>query len=161
MVRFKNRWLLVEFIPCQDQTSGSGKAAEELNSKHVWLALKQSIVDNFGDVGWGSVSTSLNVKYFSPTTNLCIIRVARDHHRVAWGAMTLLTSINGREHIPHIIHLAGTIKQAQLAAIKYNREIIARYRSHAADRGKSLTKPGETFDDYLERSEKEIGTMQD
>ena len=99
------------------------------------------------------------VKYFSPTTNLCIIRVAREHHRIAWGATTLLTKISGRYHIPHMVHLSGTrcycdtfciikvpcwpyacwslgtIKHAQLAAIKYDREVIARYRAHGSGKG--------------------------
>ena len=47
------------------------------------------------------------VKYFSPTTNLCIIRVAREHHRMAWGAVTLLSQINGMYCIPHMVHLSG------------------------------------------------------
>lgn len=130
------------------------------------------------------------VKYFSPTTNLCIIRVARDHHRIAWGATTLLTSINDINHIPHVIHLAGTtlsfclklylhpftgtVKQAQLAAIKHDREIIARFRVHASKQGRTGV-PIEMvfahthsnifdqgpFDKYLEQSTKEIEAMQD
>jgi hypothetical protein len=49
------------------------------------------------------------VKYFSPTTNLCIIRVARDHHRIAWGAVTLLTSIHDIKVIPRVIHVSGML----------------------------------------------------
>ncbi|TFK61459.1 hypothetical protein BDN72DRAFT_849644 [Pluteus cervinus] len=37
---------------------------------------------------------SLNVKYYSPMTSICIIRVGRDHHKIAWGALTLLTSVD-------------------------------------------------------------------
>lgn len=47
------------------------------------------------------------VKYFSPTTHLCIIRVARDQHTLAWGAVTLLTSINGTRIIPNVVHVSG------------------------------------------------------
>jgi hypothetical protein len=47
------------------------------------------------------------VKYFSPTTNLCIIRVAREGHQVAWGGVTLITAIDGVRYIPHLIHLSG------------------------------------------------------
>jgi ribonuclease P/MRP protein subunit POP5 len=87
------------------------------------------------------------VKYFSPTTNVCIIRVARDQHNIAWGALTLLTSIEGGKYIPNVIHVSGeckvfllqhflswsvgTIKHAQLAAIAHNRQVIARYRALA------------------------------
>ncbi|KAF8501238.1 hypothetical protein BU17DRAFT_78431 [Hysterangium stoloniferum] len=157
MVRFKNRWLLVEFIECHSQGP-----LQELNSKLVWLALKQSVITNFGDVGWGAVSTSLNVKYFSPTTNLCIIRIARDHHKLAWGATTLLTTVNGKDYIPHLIHLAGTIKQAQLAAIRHNKEIIARYRAKAVERGYFREPLGrDSYHEYLQQSQEEIEMVQD
>ena len=49
------------------------------------------------------------VKYFSPTTNLCIIRVGRDPHRIAWAATALLTSIDGRQVIPNVVHVSGVL----------------------------------------------------
>jgi ribonuclease P/MRP protein subunit POP5 len=88
------------------------------------------------------------VKYYSPTTNICIIRVGRDQHNIAWGAVTLLTAIDGTRYIPNVVHISGiltvpsflvlcsrhalgTIKHAQLAAIAHNREVIARYRAQS------------------------------
>jgi ribonuclease P/MRP protein subunit POP5 len=93
--------------------------------------LKQSVLNNFGETGWGAVGLSLTgtqdfvstsllrnpdqiavfkfkVKYFSPTTNICIIRVARDQHKIAWGALTLLTSIEGTRYLPNVVHVSGT-----------------------------------------------------
>jgi hypothetical protein len=55
---FKNRWLLVEFIPCAD-AGGSAKRPNEINAKQIWSALKQSVLHNFGDTGWGAVGLSL------------------------------------------------------------------------------------------------------
>lgn len=94
------------------------------------------------------------VKYFSPKTNLCIIRVARDPHKIAWASVTLMTAVDGRRCIPHVVHVSGmpwdfpsvyaawthgddegTIKQAQLAAIRHNREVVARYRARAKTPG--------------------------
>jgi len=56
-----------------------------------------------------NISTSMRniVKYYSPTTNVCIIRVARDQHRIAWGAVTLLSSIEGQKYIPNVVHVSG------------------------------------------------------
>ncbi|KAI0926364.1 hypothetical protein AcV5_008850 [Taiwanofungus camphoratus] len=107
MVRFKNRWLLVEFISCApppDPPAGSA----ETSSRHVWAALKQSVLTHFGDTGWGAVGASLTVKYFSPRTNVCIVRVARDQHRTARAAVTLLAAIDGRRCVPHVVHVSGT-----------------------------------------------------
>lgn len=112
----KNRWFLVELLPV-------GQINEpNLEGKHIWAAIKQSVINNFGDTGWGSVGLSLTgppssvvfnasdctaVKYYSPTTNICIIRVARDHHKIAWGSITLLSSIEGTRYIPHVVHVSG------------------------------------------------------
>ncbi|KAF5379820.1 hypothetical protein D9615_005793 [Tricholomella constricta] len=147
-----NRWLLVELIPI-----GQNQGRSHLEGKHIWAAVKQSVLNNFGDTGWGSVGLSLTVKYYSPTTNICIIRVARDHHKIAWGAVTLLSSIEGLRYIPHVIHVSGTIKHAQMAAIAHNREVVARYRAQA----KTPAAYQDSYETYLETSTLEIGALQD
>ena len=65
------------------------------------------------------------VKYFSPTTNLCIIRVARDHHRIAWGALTLLTGIDDFRIIPHVVHVSGRLELWSL--LNKSADIVTRY----------------------------------
>ena len=115
----QNRWLLVEFLPLPYPSQQS----TALNPKQIYAALKQSVIVNFGDTGWGAVGSSLNgtalvhtrrnadgtdvVKYFSPATNICIIRVARDPYRIAWGAVTYLSSIDGQKYIPNVVHVSG------------------------------------------------------
>ncbi|KAF8556494.1 hypothetical protein OG21DRAFT_1475971 [Imleria badia] len=150
MVRFKNRWLLVEFISISNDTS----APPSFDAKHVYAALRQSILSNFGDTGWGAT-----VKYFSPTTHLCIIRVARDQHTLAWGAVTLLTSINGARVIPHVVHVSGTIKHVQLAAIKHNRHVVARFRAIAKTPEQYHAQ--DSYEAYLGQSTREIEALQE
>lgn len=115
----QNRWILVEFLPLPYPNQQS----TALDSKLIYAALKQSVIVNFGDTGWGAVGSSLNgttlvyavrntdrtdaVKYFSPTTNTCVIRVARDPYRIAWGAVTYLSSIDGHKYIPNVVHVSG------------------------------------------------------
>lgn len=41
------------------------------------------------------------VQYFS-NYNLCISRIARDHHKIAWAALTLWTAIEDMRYIPNI-----------------------------------------------------------
>ncbi|KZV98730.1 hypothetical protein EXIGLDRAFT_727057 [Exidia glandulosa HHB12029] len=163
MVRFKNRWLLVEFIHVPEQPKPNTAPAQPpaLDSKKIWAALKQSILKHFGEIGWGAVSTSLTVKYYSPTTRVCIIRVARDHHQIAWAGATLLSQIDGAKFIPHVVHLSGTIKHTQLAAIKHDKIVIARLRAKAAQATKNGIAPPDTHDAYLERSAAEINALQD
>ncbi|PPQ63559.1 hypothetical protein CVT24_004856 [Panaeolus cyanescens] len=173
MARFKNRWILVEFIPINKSTTqgnpGGGTAelgkpsnsgSLTLDGKKIWNSLRQSVASNFGDTGWGKVGLSLTVKYFSPMTNLCIIRVARDQHNIAWAALTLLSSIDGMAYIPNVIHVSGTIKHAQLAAIAHNRIVVARYRALSKMPVQTLVQ-NDGLETYLETSEKEINAMQD
>ncbi|KAL4066710.1 Rpp14/Pop5 family-domain-containing protein, partial [Scleroderma citrinum] len=149
----QNRWFLVEFIAVSSDSSVA------LDGKQIHSALRQSIISNFGDAGWGAVGMSLTIKYFSPTTNICIVRVARDHHNLAWGAITLMTSINGIRVIPHVIHVSGTIKHTQLAAIKHNREIIARFRARAKTPASYHAQ--DSYEPYLVQSTREIETLQE
>jgi ribonuclease P/MRP protein subunit POP5 len=37
-------------------------------------------------------------------TNVCMIRVGRERCRIAWGAITLITTLEGERFIPHVIH---------------------------------------------------------
>jgi len=99
-------------------------STHSLDAKTIHNALKQSILINFGDFGWGAVGFSLTgqhyhsplscfansflVKYFSPMTNVAIIRVARDRHSIAWGGITLLKEIGTSKIIPHVVHVSGT-----------------------------------------------------
>ncbi|KAG1868641.1 hypothetical protein F4604DRAFT_1881535 [Suillus subluteus] len=160
MVRFKNRWLLVEFVDTSTADVSARNdplSTRSLDGRLIYNALRDSVVTNFGDTGWGAVGMSLTVKYFSPTTNLCIIRVARDQHRIAWGAVTLLTSVHDVRIIPRVIHVSGTIKHAQLSAIAHNREVIARFRTKL----KNAALHHDSYDDYLTRSTREIEALQD
>jgi ribonuclease P/MRP protein subunit POP5 len=129
------------------------------DAKHVYSALRQSLISNFGDTGWGAVGGSMSVKYFSPTTHLCILRVARDQHTLARGAVTLLTSINGARIIPHVVHVSGTIKHVQLAAIKHNRQVVARLRVMAKTPAQYQAQ--DSYEAYLGQSTREIEALQD
>jgi len=71
----QNRWLLIEFIPAASplpspstsvSTPGHGHirhittlSPDAISGKDIFNALKQSVLLNFGDVGWGEVGASL------------------------------------------------------------------------------------------------------
>ena len=77
----QNRWLLIEFIPAaspsslatSESTPGRShsqhittSSPDAISSKDVFNALKQSVLLNFGDVGWGEVGSSLAGERFIP-----------------------------------------------------------------------------------------------
>ncbi|KAH6901214.1 hypothetical protein BKA70DRAFT_690788 [Coprinopsis sp. MPI-PUGE-AT-0042] len=162
MVRFKNRWLLVEFIPVSSlggstQPKVQPPHTNNLDGKLIWNALKHSIITNFGDTGWGHVASSLTVKYFSPVTNTAIVRVSRENHKIAWAGLTMLSEVGGSRYIPNVVHLSGTIKHCQLAAIEHNRVVVARYRALV----KTPAAYQDSYDSFLERASLEIEALQD
>ena len=40
-------------------------------------------------------------------TNVCIIRVAREQHKVAWGAVTLMSMVDRQRVVPNVVHVSG------------------------------------------------------
>ncbi|GHJ87752.1 hypothetical protein NliqN6_4154 [Naganishia liquefaciens] len=114
-------------IPTNTQTSTPGAVVQ---NNQIWQAVRDSVMDVCGDVGWGKVASSLQVKYYSPTTSLCIIRVAREHVRTAWTGLTFVNEIGGQPVIPRVVAVSGTIKKLHFAAIRYSREITALYLAH-------------------------------
>lgn len=63
----KNRWLLVEFIPIPivGPTAENNNLGFEsdFDGKQIYSAIKQSVLANYGDVGWGAVGLSLTGTY--------------------------------------------------------------------------------------------------
>ncbi|KAH8826922.1 hypothetical protein DL96DRAFT_1669677 [Flagelloscypha sp. PMI_526] len=165
MVRFKNRWILIEFVdPAMFSSSSplpqsveSSNGLHTLDERKIWAAVKNSVILNFGDTGWGAVGQSLTVKYYSPQTHTCILRVGRDHHKIAWGAVTLLTSVEGVKVLPNVVHVSGTIKHTQLAAIEHNRKVIARFREKA----KMAATYKDGYDAVLAQTTIDIQALQD
>ncbi|CAG8781205.1 25242_t:CDS:2 [Racocetra persica] len=122
MVRLKHRWILFETL--FEDTSHQDTSVEPLTSHNIFTTVKESIQSNFGDYGRGCVSSSLNVKYYSPHTNIGLLRVSRDHYRIVWCALTFITQINSRTCTIRVLHVGGTIKQCQTSVIEYDMEQI-------------------------------------
>ncbi|KAG9305166.1 hypothetical protein G9A89_010674 [Geosiphon pyriformis] len=106
-----------------------------LTTREINHALRDSVCHNFGDVGIGWVIGSLSVKYFSPFTNHGILRVSREYYHIVWGALSFINEVRGRSCLFRVIHLSGTIKKCQLAAIELDREQILTRRTMAESRG--------------------------
>lgn len=64
------------------------------------------------------------VIYHSPLTTLTIIRISRQHYRLLWASITLLTHLGGVRVIPRVIGVSGTIKKLQNRAVGYHRVVI-------------------------------------
>jgi ribonuclease P/MRP protein subunit POP5 len=80
------------------------------------------------------------VKYLSPATSTFILRVSRDHYRIAWAALSLMTSVpvkDGKNCVFRVVRVSGTIKKAEEEAICRAREMILKAMREAGDKGDS------------------------
>jgi len=163
MVRLKNRWLLFEVIfedtlhHSTSSYSSPSQKLEALSTRDVYSAIKDSVQTNFGDYGVGCIASSISVKYFSPFTNIGVLRISRDHYHIVWGATTFITQIKTRRCLIRVLHLGGTIKQCQLSAINYDRDQILMLRRQAELHGDIESV---NVDELFEQSKSQIMAME-
>ena len=138
MVRFKNRYLLahVEFADAAIDDS--------LSQRDLFFALKSSISYNFGLFGEGLLGNGLQVKYCNGVTGQMIVRCARDSHRLVWFALTSITKLRSREATVSVLHVGGSLRTCQQAAIKYNKALIARLLRDDREASKAVGGEGES-----------------
>lgn len=68
------------------------------------------------------------VKYFSPVTSTGILRVARENYRLVWAALTYVKEIQGRPVVIRVVRVSGTIKKAEVEAVRRAKVDIERMR---------------------------------
>ena len=114
-MRFKNRYLLYELI-FEDE-----KVDTSIAGGLVYKLIKDNCLLNHGEYGFGIVSQSFQVKYYNQLTNLCIVRAPRDNYRIIQSSVTYISNIKQRSLTFKLIHLGGTIRSCQIAALKFNK----------------------------------------
>ncbi|KAI8901406.1 hypothetical protein BC833DRAFT_578042 [Globomyces pollinis-pini] len=128
MVRIKNRYLLCQ-IRFKDDI-----LAEGINGKLLAAAIKFNIQDLFGDYG-ARISSTLQVKYYSPYTGLAIIKTGREHSRLVWNAITFITMLKSTPCVITVVHVSGTIKKLQQYAVIFNQKQIDILKSSGKIKG--------------------------
>lgn len=77
-----------------------------------------------------------SVKYFSPATSTAIIRVARNHYRLVWAALTFTTRLPhpvNQDCVVQVVRVSGTIRKAEEEAIRRAKQAILQARRTAGD----------------------------
>ncbi|CEM31380.1 unnamed protein product [Vitrella brassicaformis CCMP3155] len=135
MVRLKVRWLALSF-EWEERTS-----LPPLTSTHLMEALRESLEENFGEMGLGRNLSRLKVIYFSPATGFGVIRCARTYYQLVWAALTLMTSIGGVRVAIQVIHCSGTIKRLQTEVIGSLRTWLEAFKTILTKRNPNLKGP--------------------
>ncbi|OCF33246.1 ribonuclease P/MRP protein subunit POP5 [Kwoniella heveanensis BCC8398] len=121
----------------------------------IYKAVRAVTTEVFGDEGWGRIASSFRVLYHSPLTTLTFLRIARNHYRLLWSALTFLTTLPSSSPksqsyqlsfnntnaniavIPRVIAVSGTIRRLQNRGISYHRSIVGSIISHSHHQGRS------------------------
>ncbi|KAG5513346.1 hypothetical protein PMAC_001409 [Pneumocystis sp. 'macacae'] len=91
--------------------------------------IKEHVHLNFGDWGHGLVASSLNIKYYSPATCMGILRIARQHYRLVWAALTLVKMVHNQRVVIRVLRVNGTMKSAEMYLIEHNRDLLLQHKS--------------------------------
>ncbi|KAG4305026.1 hypothetical protein PORY_001701 [Pneumocystis oryctolagi] len=141
MVRFKTRYLVFQIFQENQLTSdltdiirskwtessvrkSISKTSIVLTPLDLLNIIKEHVHLNFGDWGYGLVSASLSVKYYSPVTCIGILRISRQHYRLVWAALTLINTIHSQHVIIRVLQVNGTIKSAETYIIQYDQNLL-------------------------------------
>ncbi|RFU31163.1 hypothetical protein B7463_g5158, partial [Scytalidium lignicola] len=147
MVRIKNRYLLVKILypglekkpsnaPIPDVVQFNQPTTDALTPQALLKGLRAEILNLFGDYGAGAVSDSLSVKYLSPATSTFILRISRQHYRIAWAALSFMNSVpvkDGKRCVFQVVRASGTIRKAEEEAIRRAQHLIIQARREVSD----------------------------
>lgn len=133
MVRIKHRYLVVRILyPAaqaivsksivqdsnQDLLNLYRPSPQSLDTRNLFRLIRTSIEYMYGDYGVGLLVPSLKIIYFSSATSTAIVRVARAHYRILWGALSWITSLGqggsgGDPCVFRVVRVSGTIRKAE------------------------------------------------
>jgi ribonuclease P/MRP protein subunit POP5 len=111
MVKFKSRYILIE-----PKFENDGFSLKNMDPGKLQNLIKKQVEILFGDIGLGKINKNLQISFLQKFTNLLIIRVSRDHVKLLWTVLSLMTQIDGEAVKMHILKTSGTIKKCELKA---------------------------------------------
>ncbi|KAH8912247.1 hypothetical protein BR93DRAFT_963436 [Coniochaeta sp. PMI_546] len=141
MVRFKERYLLVNILHPTGDTSTAKKTdqpvsgiliynqptTDHVTPQSLLRAIRAQVAILFGDYGSGAVDRNLQVKYLSLATSTFILRVSRTHYRLVWAALTSMNELpakNGKPCTFRVVRVSGTIRKIEEDAIRRAKQIM-------------------------------------
>ena len=112
-MRFKSRYLLFVLDWVSPATHSP------IASINIYRAIRESVVFNFGEYGFGHVLTGAAVKYYNDITGVTIVRSTRDDWRMVECAIMNITHIGSDVVSFRLLNVSGTIRHAQRAAVEH------------------------------------------
>ncbi|TLD31254.1 hypothetical protein PspLS_02802 [Pyricularia sp. CBS 133598] len=136
MVRIKERYLLVNILypealkhvkPNEPDLAVLHKpTTNDLTPQAILRAIREQVRILFGDYGSGLIERNLLVKYLSNATSTFILRVHREQYRLVWAALTFMDDLpikNGQACTFRVVHVGGTMRKVETAAIRRHKAL--------------------------------------
>ena len=105
MVRLKHRYLIIQIIPEQNQSS-----ILKINQIDILNTIKERILELYGDIGFGIWAKSLALKYYNNLHNIFILRCTRDGEINVRLGISCIQSIKQISCICRVLEIAGSTR---------------------------------------------------
>ncbi|KAK5583456.1 hypothetical protein RB653_005051 [Dictyostelium firmibasis] len=112
MVRLKNRYLMTEVIWHNIEKS------TRLSESWLFQFISDQTKDKLGEITYEAFKKTLKFIYVNPDTSIFIVRASFEFYKSLWTALTLITSYYGASIYFRVVHVGGSIRCCQKAAIK-------------------------------------------
>ncbi|EFN82441.1 ribonuclease P/MRP protein subunit POP5 [Harpegnathos saltator] len=114
MVRFKNRYMVLEITPYN-------KNDQPLILKVTALhdAIQQKVQKLYGDFGVAAIKAGFNAKYCNMHTKIALVKVRHGPHKFLLHAIPLMNDIGGRHVKTNILYIGATMKHCFLFIRKH------------------------------------------
>ena len=111
----RHRFLLVD-------VERLGDSAEPLALAQLQGCIRDSVQENFGDLGAGGVLSSLRIQHWSPQACACLVRVERAHASLLRAALTLVRFAQREPVRLTVTRVAGNARNARRLMVERLRE---------------------------------------
>ncbi|XP_023703307.1 ribonuclease P/MRP protein subunit POP5 [Cryptotermes secundus] len=107
MVRFKNRYIVIEVNP----TNMKHEAALILKPTSLYFSIIKKVQQLHGDFGVAAVKSGLAAKYCNKWTKVAVVRVRHGAHRLVASCLPLLQYVEKQNVIVRTLHTGATLRQ--------------------------------------------------
>lgn len=121
MVRFKNRYIVLEIIP----HSNDNKPLM-LKSTALSNAVQQKVQQLYGDFGVAAIKDGFDAKYCNIHTKIALLKVRHGPHKFVLHAVPLINDVGGRFVKTNILYMGATMKHCFLFIRKYQEKKLER-----------------------------------
>ncbi|XP_019885607.1 ribonuclease P/MRP protein subunit POP5 isoform X2 [Camponotus floridanus] len=114
MVRFKNRYIVLEIVP-------HSKSDKQLMLKNTALsyAVQQKVQQLYGDFGVAAIKDGFDAKYCNTQTKIALVRIRHGPHKLVLQAIPLINDVGGRFVKLNILYMGATMKHCFLFIRKH------------------------------------------